>query len=203
MIREKVRCWDLAEGLVYGDVTLRPLEQSDIQHLWELYDPKIFEFMLNKVKSYEQLEEWLQVGIQQMNIAKTALTYVVEHTETKEIIGTTRIYGIDSINLACEIGSTFYGTKFQRTHVNTTCKYLLLKNCFENLGMIRVQFKTDELNVKSQQAIERIGGIKEGVLRNERLRSNGTIRNAVVYSIIESEWKEVKNKLVQLLNKYT
>jgi RimJ/RimL family protein N-acetyltransferase len=179
------------------------LEQSDIQHLWELHNPKIFEFMLNKVESYEQLEQWLQVGMEQMNIAKTALTYVVEDTETKEVMGTTRIYGIDFVNHACEIGSTFYGKKFQRTHVNTTCKYLLLKHCFENLGMIRVQFKTDELNVSSQRAIERIGGIKEGVLRNERLRSNGTVRNAVVYSIIDSEWKEIQNQLVQLLNKYS
>ncbi|WP_240793320.1 GNAT family N-acetyltransferase [Psychrobacillus vulpis] len=193
----------MAETIVYGDVSLRPMEQSDIQLLWELYNPEIFEFMLNKIENFEQLEQWLQVGIQQTNVAKTALAYVVEHTETKEIMGTTRIYGIDQVNHACEIGSTFYGKKFQRTHVNTTCKYLLLKHCFESLGMIRVQFKTDELNVSSQRAIERIGGIKEGVLRNERLRSNGTVRNAVVYSIINSEWEEVKKMLVQLMNKYS
>ncbi|MFF2753585.1 GNAT family N-acetyltransferase [Psychrobacillus sp. NPDC058041] len=193
----------MAEIIVFGDLTLRPLEESDIQRLWELYDPKIFEFMLNKIENYEQLDQWLQAGIEQMNIAKTALTFVIEHTETKEIIGTTRIYGIDTVNYTCEIGSTFYGKKFQRTHVNTTCKYLLLKHAFENLGMIRVQFRTDELNVNSQRAIERIGGIKEGVLRNERIRSNGTVRNAVVYSIIASEWKEVKNNLVQLMNKYS
>ncbi|WP_391118395.1 GNAT family N-acetyltransferase [Psychrobacillus sp. L3] len=192
----------MAETIVFGDLKLRPLEESDIPSLWELYDPKIFEFMLSKIENYDQLEQWLQAGIQQMNVAKTALTFVIENSETKEIIGTTRIYGIDPLNYACEIGSTFYGKKFQRTHVNTTCKYLLLKHAFDNLGMIRVQFKTDELNVNSQRAIERIGGIKEGVLRNERIRSNGTVRNAVVYSIIDSEWKEVENKLVQLMNKY-
>ncbi|PZX01243.1 RimJ/RimL family protein N-acetyltransferase [Psychrobacillus insolitus] len=191
------------EIIVYGDVTLRSLEQSDIEYLWELYNPKIFQFMLNKVESYEHLEQWLQIGIQQMEVAKTALSYVVEHTETKEIMGTTRIYQIDQVNHICEIGSTFYGDKYQRTHVNTTCKYLLLKHCFEELGMIRVQFQTDELNVTSQRAIERIGGVKEGVLRNERIRSNGTVRNAVVYSIIESEWPEVKDNLIQLLNKYS
>ena len=191
------------EIIAYGDVTLRSLEQSDIEYLWELYNPKIFQFMLNKVESYEHLEQWLQIGIQQMEVAKTALSYVVEHTETKEIMGTTRIYQIDQVNHRCEIGSTFYGDKYQRTHVNTTCKYLLLKHCFEELGMIRVQFQTDELNVTSQRAIERIGGVKEGVLRNERIRSNGTVRNAVVYSIIESEWPEVKDNLIQLLNKYS
>lgn len=191
------------EIIAYGDVTLRSLEQSDIEYLWELYNPKIFQFMLNKVESYEHLEQWLQIGIQQMEVAKTTLSYVVEHTETKEIMGTTRIYQIDQVNHTCEIGSTFYGDKYQRTHVNTTCKYLLLKHCFEELGMIRVQFQTDELNVTSQRAIERIGGVKEGVLRNERIRSNGTVRNAVVYSIIESEWPEVKDNLIQLLNKYS
>jgi len=193
----------LAETIVYGDVTLRPLKESDIPFLWELYNPKIFEFMLNKIESKEQLNNWLQVGIYQMVIEQTALSFVVENTDTQEIMGTTRIYGMDHTNHACEIGSTFYGKKFQRTHVNTTCKYLLLKHCFEHLGMIRVQFKTDELNVTSQRAIERIGGIKEGVLRNERIRSNGTVRNAVVYSIIGSEWLEVKSHLVQLMNKYS
>lgn len=195
--------YDLTETLIYGDVTLRPLLTSDIGALWELYEPKIFEFMLNKIENKEQLEKWLAVGIHQMNVEGAALAFVVENTETKEVMGTTRIYGIDLINFSCEIGSTFYGKKYQRTHVNTTCKYLLLKHCFEQMGTIRVQFKTDELNLSSQRAIERIGGVKEGILRNERVRSNGTVRNAVVYSIIESEWLEVKFELVRLMNKYS
>lgn len=189
--------------LTYGDVTLRPLLESDSRLLWELYEPKIFEFMLNKIESQDQLDIWLSVGIHQMNEDGTAHAFVVENTETKEIMGTTRIYGIDHSDYSCEVGSTFYGKQYQRTHVNTVCKYLLLKYCFEQMGAIRVQFKTDELNVSSQHAIERIGGVKEGILRNERIRSNGTVRNAVVYSIIESEWPEVQYKLLQLMNKYS
>lgn len=191
------------ESLVLGDVTLRLLTKSDIPFLWELYEPSVFEYMLHRVESEEQLEEWLQTGIDQMNVQQTAIVYVVEHTKTKNIMGTTRIYGIDQVNRSCEIGSTFYGKAFQRTHVNTTCKFLLLQYCFESLGMIRVQFKTDELNMPSQRAIERIGGIKEGVLRNERVRSNGTVRNAVIYSIVNDEWGETKSHLQLLLNKYT
>ncbi|MEK4487673.1 GNAT family N-acetyltransferase [Psychrobacillus sp. FSL H8-0484] len=193
----------MGEKIIYGDVTLRPLTQMDFPFLWELYEPEIFEFMLNKIENLEQLEKWLQVGIKQMRIDKTAFAFVVEDTNTKEIMGTTRIYGIDHTNHACEIGSTFYAKKFQRTHVNTVCKYLLLKYCFETLGMFRVQFKTDEQNIASQRAIERIGGIKEGILRNERIRSNGNMRNAVVYSVVDSEWSEVKGQLVQLMNKYS
>jgi len=195
--------YDLTETLTYGDVTLRPLLISDCELLWELYEPEIFEFMLNRIESKEQLEKWLCAGIHQMNVDSTALAFVVENTNTKEIMGTTRIYAIDQSNNSCEIGSTFYGKQYQRTHVNTTCKYMLLKYCFEQMGMIRVQFKTDELNLSSQRAIERIGGVKEGILRNERIRSNGSVRNAVVYSIIESEWLVVKYKLVQLMNKYS
>ncbi|SEM96309.1 Protein N-acetyltransferase, RimJ/RimL family [Paenisporosarcina quisquiliarum] len=193
----------MTETLTYGDVTLRPLLISDCELLWELYEPEIFEFMLNRIESKEQLEKWLCAGIHQMNVDSTALAFVVENTNTKEIMGTTRIYAIDQSNNSCEIGSTFYGKQYQRTHVNTTCKYMLLKYCFEQMGMIRVQFKTDELNLSSQRAIERIGGVKEGILRNERIRSNGSVRNAVVYSIIESEWLVVKYKLVQLMNKYS
>lgn len=194
---------DLGETLTYGDVTLRPLIVSDCGLLWELYEPEIFEFMLNRIESKEQLEQWLAAGIHQMNVTGTALTFVVENTNTKEIMGTTRVYGIDHTNYSCEIGSTFYGKQYRRTHVNTICKYLLLKYCFGQMGMIRVQFKTDELNLSSQRAIERIGGVKEGIMRNERIRSNGSVRNAVVYSIIESEWLEVKYKLIGLMNKYS
>lgn len=193
----------MTETLTYGDVSLRPLLVSDSGLLWELYEPEIFEFMLNKIESKEQLKKWLDAGIHQMNVEGTALAFVVENADTKEIMGTTRIYGVDQTNYSCEIGSTFYGKQYQRTHVNTICKYLLLKHCFEQMGMIRVQFKTDELNISSQRAIERIGGKKEGLLRNERIRSNGTVRNAVVYSILETEWSEVKYTLVQLMNKYS
>ena len=191
------------ESLILGDVTLRLLTKSDIPLLRELYDPSIFEYMLHKVESKDELEAWLQTGIDQMNGQQTAIAYVVEHTNTKNIMGTTRINGIDQVNRSCEIGSTFYGKAFQRTHVNTTCKFLMLQHCFERLGMIRVQFKTDELNLPSQRAIERIGGIKEGVLRNERVRSNGTVRNAVLYSIVNEEWAERKKHLLLLMNKYT
>lgn len=73
------------------------------------------------------------------------------------------------------------------TQINAECKYLLLKNCFETLRMIRVQFKTDEQNIRSQKAIVRIGGVKEGILRNNMIRKVGTYRNSVFYSIIESD----------------
>lgn len=184
--------------LVKGDVTLRPMLRSDMEAIWNLYTLEIFEFMLIRVETKEELFQWLEAGI----LMESCITYVVEHTTTKEIMGTTRIYAIDRVNHSCEIGSTFYGETFQRSHVNTVTKYLLLSYCFESLQMIRVQFKTDEENIKSQRAIERIGAIKEGVLRNERIRSTGKPRNAVIYSIIYDEWPNVKVQIERKIEKY-
>ena len=89
---------------------------------------------------------------------------------------------------------------YQRTAVNTECKYLLLRHAFEELGCIRVQFKTDLRNERSQRAIERIGAVKEGVLRNHMILPDGFIRHSVYYSIIEAEWPAVKARLVEKLD---
>ncbi|MFZ5911980.1 MAG: GNAT family N-acetyltransferase, partial [Chloroflexota bacterium] len=87
-----------------------------------------------------------------------------------------------------EIGGTWYGRAFRRTAVNTESKYLLLRHAFETLGCIRVQFKADLRNVRSQQAIERIGAVKEGVLRNHIILPDGRLRDSVFYSILDTEW---------------
>lgn len=181
-----------------GDVRLRPLEKSDIPALWELHTPAVFEHMLTKVGSFEEMEAWLEAGIGR----KDVLAFVVEEG-AGGVIGTTRIASIDLANKSCEIGSTFYAERVQRSHVNTAVKFMLLRHCFEELGMIRVQFKTDAENARSQRALERIGAIKEGVLRNERIRSTGKPRDAVLYSIVDREWPEVKEKLLGIMNKYT
>ena len=94
-----------------------------------------------------------------------------------------------------EIGGTWYGPEFQRTVVNTECKYLLLQHAFETLGCIRVQLKTDLRNERSQKAIERIGAVKEGVLRNHMILPDGHYRHSVFYSILDTEWPGVKKRL--------
>ena len=86
---------------------------------------------------------------------------------------------------------------FLGTFVNLECKFLLLKFCFDELKMIRVQFKTDERNVRSQKAIERLGAIKEGILRNERILENGYIRNAVIYSFTDDDWRKAKQVIIE------
>ncbi|MFX3672880.1 MAG: GNAT family N-acetyltransferase [Paenisporosarcina sp.] len=189
--------------LIHDKVTLRPMRELDIERLWKLTTPETFRFMVNQIQTIEEFEKWMGTGYEQMQSSNETIVFVVAHSETDELFGSTRIYNIDHVNKTCEIGSTYYGKSYRRSHVNTTAKWLLLNYAFETLGMIRVQFKTDEENLISQKAIERIGAIKEGILRNERIRSTGNPRNAVVYSIVHTEWSTIKNKLTQMMNIYS
>lgn len=188
--------------LIHNNVTLRPMQESDCESLWRITKPITFTHMLNQLHTYGEFEKWMNVGLSQMTSSDSMIVYTVVDSDTSEVMGSTRIYNLDFVNKSCEIGSTFYGENYQRTHVNTTAKYLLLSYAFETLGMIRVQFKTDADNLRSQKAIERIGASKEGILRNERIRSTGLPRNAVVYSIIIEEWPQLKKHLKNKMNNY-
>ena len=129
----------------------------------------------------------------------TDLPFTVIHLASGKAIGMTRYLNIEISNRAVEIGGTWYTPDFQRTGVNTECKYLLLRHAIEDLGCIRVQFKTDLRNVRSQTAIERIGAVREGVLRNQVILPDGFIRSSVYYSILAEEWPQVKTHLETLL----
>ena len=100
-----------------------------------------------------------------------------------------------------EIGSTWYGVDYQRTFVNTECKYLLLKHAFEDLGARRVFLKTDTNNARSRRAIERIGGVQEGIFRNHRINRDGSNRDSIYFSIIEEEWPDVRKRLEEMLER--
>lgn len=129
----------------------------------------------------------------------TDLPFTVIHLASGRIAGSTRYLNIDRPNRGLEVGGTWYGLDFQRTAVNTECKLLLLTHAFETLKVIRAQIKTDSLNIRSQKAIERIGAVKEGTLRNHMILPDGRIRDSVFYSIIDSEWPGVKRKLAEML----
>ena len=130
----------------------------------------------------------------------TDLPFVAIHLESGRVAGATRYLNMLPEHRGLEIGGTWYGLEFQRTAVNTECKYLLLKYAFETLGCIRVQFKTDLRNERSQRAIERIGAVKEGILRNHMILPDGRYRHSVFYSILDSEWPEVKKRLEEMIN---
>jgi Acetyltransferases, including N-acetylases of ribosomal proteins len=123
------------------------------------------------------------------------LPWVQIDARTREIAGTTSYYEIDPRHRGLYIGHTWIGSRWQRTALNTESKLLLLQRAFDELGAIRVGWHTDINNQQSQRAIERLGACRDGVLRSHRIRSDGTLRDTVVYSMIEPEWPAVRDRL--------
>jgi len=123
------------------------------------------------------------------------LPWAVRELTTDKIIGSTRYHDIVRDIDRVEIGYTWYAASWQRSHVNTTCKLLLMTHAFETLGCKVVGLRTDNFNFASQRAIEALGAKKDGVLRHHRVRRDGTVRDSVIYSILASEWQDVKRHL--------
>ncbi len=121
--------------------------------------------------------------------------FVIIDMANNKIIGSTRFMNIFPEHRKLEIGWTWYDPAYWGTGYNIECKYLLLFYCFEVLKSVRVEILTNEKNERSRAAIEKIGGKFEGILRNDRMRSDGTLRNTAIYSIIPEEWEEVKSML--------
>jgi RimJ/RimL family protein N-acetyltransferase len=127
------------------------------------------------------------------------LPFVVRDVASGDVIGSTRYHDVVPEVERLEIGYTWYGKSRQRSHVNTTCKLMLLSHAFEDLGAKLVGWRTDIENVVSQRAIDRLGAHKDGVLRHHALRRDGTVRDTVMYSITVAEWPEVKGRLIERL----
>jgi len=123
------------------------------------------------------------------------LPWIVRDTRSGKIIGTTRYHDILPAMDRVEIGYTWYGQSYQRTHVNTTCKLLLLEHAFDKVGCKVVGLRTDNFNFRSQRAIEGLGAKKDGVIRHFGLRKDGTVRDSVMYSILLAEWPTVRRHL--------
>jgi RimJ/RimL family protein N-acetyltransferase len=181
-------------------VRLEPMTEAHIPGLAEIGVGQAFwDFMLyGNMATYEDMANWVRDILGRAEKG-TDLPFTVIHLASGRVAGATRYLNIMPGDKGLEIGGTWYGLEFQRTAVNTECKYLLLKHAFETLGCIRVQLKTDLRNERSQKAIERIGAVKEGVLRNHMILPDGRIRHSVFYSIIASEWEAVKGGLEEML----
>ena len=184
-------------------VRLEPMTEAHIPALAEIgVGQNFWHFML-----YGEMSSETNMGGWVMDILERArkggdLPFVAVHLASGRVAGATRYLNIMAKDRGLEIGGTWYGPEFQRTAVNTECKYLLLSHAFETLGAIRVQLKTDSRNERSQKAIERIGGVREGTLRNHMILPDGNYRHSVFYSILDSEWPGVKAKLENMLTKY-
>jgi RimJ/RimL family protein N-acetyltransferase len=131
----------------------------------------------------------------------TAVAFVVFDLARGEPVGGTTYLDISAADRRLEIGNTWLGRTAWRTPVNTECKLLLLRHAFETLGANRVQLKTDARNLRSQQAIERLGAVREGVLRKYQVMGDGFVRDTVMYSITAAEWPAVRARLEGLLQR--
>ena len=181
-------------------VRLEPMIEDHIPGLAEIGVGQTFwDFMLyGRMDSVEDMRNWVRDILSRAQNG-TDLPFVAIHVASGKVAGATRYLNIMPKDRGLEIGGTWYGTEYQRTPVNTECKYLLLTHAFEKLGCIRVQLKTDLRNVRSQKAIERIGAKREGILRNHMILPSGQFRDSVFYSILDSEWPEVKKRLGELI----
>jgi RimJ/RimL family protein N-acetyltransferase len=181
-------------------VRLEPLSEQHVPDLTvAAHDERIWRYMLYVYPDTEEkMLAWVR-DILARQAAGTDLAFAVIHIASGCAIGATRYLEIRPEHRGLEIGGTWYATEFQRTAVNTECKYLLLKHAFEVLGCIRVQFKTDARNLRSLRAIERIGAVREGVLRNHYILPDGGYRDSVYFSIMDREWPKVKERLEEML----
>jgi N-acetyltransferase len=184
-------------------VRLEPMTEAHIPGLAEIgIGHSFWQYMLyGDMNTTEDMQIWVKDLLSRAEKG-TDVPFVAIHLESGRVAGATRYLNIAPQDRGLEIGGTWYGPEFQRTAVNTECKYLLLGHAFETLGAIRVQLKTDSRNERSQKAMERIGAKKEGVLRNHMILQGGYFRHSVFYSVLDTEWPEVKNNLEEMMRKY-
>lgn len=193
-----MKLWNELFELEGEGVRLVPISLDHLEGLWEAAKPdEIWTYMATTVRSREEMEQMIVSAIQKREKG-TDYTFVVINQDNR-IIGSTRYLDISQEHKSLEIGSTWYHPDVWRTRVNTECKYLLLRHAFESWQLRRVQLKTDSRNFRSQQAIERIGAVKEGTLRKDRIISGGYVRDTVFFSILQDEWGIVKKELARKL----
>ena len=181
-------------------VRLEPLTREHIGALSRVaYDPSIWTWMPTTVDDLASLERWLDEALAAER-AGTALPFATILRDGDVAIGSTRFMNISARDGRVEIGGTWIAPAHQRSVVNTEAKYLMLRHAFETLGATRVELKTHAKNEKSRRAIERIGGVYEGMHRKHMLHQDGTRRDTVWYSILDEEWPGVKERLEGTLN---
>lgn len=191
----------IREGLQSGlfempGVQLVELNQSHTAELWQYAkDESLWEhYTFRKMESEQKFGTFINSALHEASHGRE-FTFAVIDRSTGQLSGTTSFLDIQPASRSLEIGRTWIASHLHGTGLNAVCKFLLLRFCFEQLGLIRVFFKTDSNNLRSQKAMEKIGAKYEGTLRNHMIREDETFRHSAYYSIIESEWEEVERIL--------
>lgn len=176
-------------------VSLEPLsEEHESGLIAAASDGELWNLWFTSVPKPENTKAHIATALAELKNSQS-LPFVVRTKSDKKIVGTTRYCNIDQANRRLEIGYTWYAKSVQRTAVNTETKYLLLKHAFEELNCIAVEFRTHIENTRSRNAIMRLGAKQDGVLRQHKILTDGSYRDTVVFSILDSEWDSVSEYL--------
>ena len=189
-------------SLIGAHVRLEPLSLAHAEGLLpHALEPEIWLYIpYGNINTLEKLQNMIS-GLLRKQETGSDLCYTVFHQASNQPIGMTRYISVDRGNYGVEIGGTWYGKDYRRSAVNTEAKYLLLRHAFEVFACQRVQIQSDVRNERSQRAIERLGAVREGIMRKNKRMPDGHQRNSIMYSIIDDEWPAIKTKLEGWLQK--
>lgn len=189
-------------SLIGTHVRLEPLSLAHAEGLLpHALEPEIWLYIpYGNINTLEKLQNMIS-GLLRKQETGSDLCYTVFHQASNQPIGMTRYISVDRSNYGVEIGGTWYGKDYRRSAVNTEAKYLLLRQAFEVFACQRVQIQSDVRNERSQRAIERLGAVREGIMRKNKRMPDGHQRNSIMYSIIDDEWPAIKAKLEGWLQK--
>ena len=184
-------------------VRLEPLERSHADALVRAADDgQVWKIWYVAAADLEQSRAHLYVDAALAGLeAGHMVPWVVRELTTGAIVGSTRFHDIVREIDRVEIGYTFYAGSWQRTHVNTGCKLLLLEHAFDTLGCQVVGFHVDNLNLRSQQSVERLGATRDGILRHHKARRDGSVRDTHMFSILAAEWPDLRVRLEERLTR--
>ena len=191
--------WVQATTLTSRGITLRPLTLDDEAGLIAAAsDGELWRLRVTSVPEPESTRHYINTALQAWSEGHR-LAFAVTDSASGKLLGSTSYHDIVPAIRRLEIGFTWYAASAQRTHINSSCKLMLLTHAFETLGAKVVGWRTDNFNFASQRAIERLGARRDGVIRGHALRRDGTVRDTVMYSMTAGEWPEAKAQLLSLL----
>jgi len=180
-------------------VRLEPLARHHLDGLLTAGQPnEIWTWLPVRPRTREDFSRWLDQALE-AQAAGQQVPFATIARASGELVGSTRFLAISSRDRRLEIGWTWLTPAAQRTAINSEAKYLQLRHCFETLGCLRVEFKTDARNEASRRAILRLGAVQEGIFRKHQLTQHGFQRDSVYFSIIDDEWPAVKRRLEAML----
>ncbi|MBC2845318.1 GNAT family N-acetyltransferase [Winogradskyella flava] len=189
-----------APTLENSRVKLSLLDLTNYQHLESIAQEKdLIFYSPSDISTPEKLRAYVEVAVDGY-YHKTIIPFIIYDKEKAAYAGSTRFGLINWKNKVLHIGWTWIGHSFQGTKLNTNMKFLMLQYAFETLEFEKVEFRIDERNAKSRRAVEKLGAVLEGVLRNDTLMKDGYRRSTCCYGILKNEWPDIKTKLMSILN---